>query len=372
MPRAARVRAALAALACVGSAFAPAVVAAEPVRAAPTRPGASPAPAAVPTTRIDGIDHVNLADAAKLLALRPSWLEPGRKLLLADAVHRVVLEAESRDTMMDGLRVFLGRPARARGGELFVSRVDFERCLAPIVRPALGVAVPPPPKTICLDPGHGGRDEGAENPRFRLKEKILTLDVALRLKKLLEAAGYRVVLTRSDDRALADRKDTDLALRAAVANAARADLFISIHFNAALKNTRGTEVFTFAPRTQRSSVSWGRDGTDDGEADNAPVNRHDFWSNTLAAALHRAQLAGLKTEDRGKKIAHWAVLRPLDCPGVLVEPAIITNDTEARRVATPEFRQQIAESLAAGVRAYAATLDALRPAGAPVAPAPTK
>jgi N-acetylmuramoyl-L-alanine amidase len=262
-----------------------------------------------------------------------------------------------------------------RNGHLYVSRTDAERALAPLLRPGLCGAPPPAPKIIVLDPGHGGDDPGTENRALGLTEKVLTLDVALRLKKLLEAAGYKVVLTRTGDEALAGNKAVDLALRPNLANREHADLFIGIHFNAAAKDTRGTEVFTYTPRAQHATDRWGELGQVDTalETGEQPVNRFDPWSAALAAALHQQMLQTLQTEDRGKKIAHWAVLKTLNCPGVLVEPAIITNDADARRVATPAFRQQIAEALAAGVRAYVATLDTLRlpphPAAATSTPA---
>ena len=100
-----------------------------------------------------------------------------------------------------------------------------------------------------------------------------------------------------------------------------------------------------------------------------PGNRFDNANLLLGEQLHRAMTAGLRTPDRGFKRARLAVLRTLDCPGALVECAFLSNDAEARRVATPEFRQLIAESLATGVQDYAATLAALRPAPVPP-PAP--
>ena len=74
----------------------------------------------------------------------------------------------------------------------------------------------------------------------------------------------------------------------------------------------------------------------------------------------------LRTPDRGLKHARYSVLRMLDCPGVLVECAYLSSNTEARRVATPEFRQLIAQALATGLQNYATALDALHPK--PVAP----
>ena len=340
-----------------------------PARTAPTRPVVFPP---LPSTRIGGIDYISVADVAQRLGLKLAWVEPEKKLTLTDAANRVALDADSRDTSINGLRVFLGDPARVRGGVIFLSRIDVERCLLPLVRPGLGVTLPPAPKLIVIDPGHGGKDDGTENKTLGLKEKSLTLDVGLRLRTLLEAAGYKIVMTRTDDRELASKKEVDLALRADVANREHADLFVSIHFNSATKDTRGTEVFSLAPRTQRSTDSWSTH-ENDSAPDDLPGNRFDHWNAVLTAAIHRELLQALKTEDRGKKIAHWAVLRTIECPGVLVEPAIISNEGEARRVATVAFRQQIAEALAAGIRDYATTLDSLRPkpqpASATVAPA---
>jgi N-acetylmuramoyl-L-alanine amidase len=285
----------------------------------------------------------------------------------SNPANRVDLAADSREAGVNGLRIFLGEKVFQRDGHLYVSRTDAERALAPLLRPGLVAALPPALKIIVLDPGHGGEDPGAENRTVGLKEKVLTLDVAQRLKKILVADGYKVVMTRDDDTALSGNKVVDLALRPDFANREHADLFVSIHFNAAAKDTRGTEVFTYAPRGQHATDWWGQISHEDAalERSEQPVNRFDPWSAALAGALHRRMLQTLKTEDRGKKIAHWAVLKTLKCPGVLVEPAIITNETDARRVAVPAFRQQIAESLAAGIRDYASTLDALRPKPSP-------
>jgi N-acetylmuramoyl-L-alanine amidase len=89
------------------------------------------------------------------------------------------------------------------------------------------------------------------------------------------------------------------------------------------------------------------------------VNAFDHWSMVLAQPLHRALLADLKASDRGKKLMHLKALRPLRCPGVLVECGFLTSDVEVRKIATPAYRQKIAEALLAGIRDYAATLEGL-------------
>ena len=341
------------------------------IRMAPLRPGAS-APATPATSgprvslRQGSVDYVSATDLAVWLGLKGSWTEPRRKLALTDKLdpaNKLEFEANRRGASVHGLRVELGDSTLLRSGQLYVSRTDAERCLAPLLRPSAMVGLPARPKIIALDAGHGGEDPGMENKKFGLKEKVLALDVTLRLEKLLKAGGYTVVLTRRDDRQLAPTKAADWQQRALIANTARADLLVSLHFNSLYPDTRvsGTEVYVFTRAGQRSDQSWGFAQADDTERDASPVNRHDAWSSLLAHEIHRATLAGLKTTDRGHKTKHLAVLRGLNCPGVLIESLFLSNEAEARRAAAPEFRQRIAEAMFAGIRGYAAALDAARP-----------
>ena len=322
----------------------------------------SAAPAGTPTRPTPSAERsiqgktLSVPEVATRLGLKLTWTQPAVKATLSDGSRRIILEADSREMMVNGLRVFLGSPVTPSHGQLFVSQIDFETCLVPLLRPSLAPHRPSHPKIIAIDAGHGGVDQGTENHRLEYKEKIFTLDVALRLKALLEKQGYVVVLTRATDITV------DKPMRVLIANRAGADLFVSIHFNALPNDqkTRGTEVFTFAPQSQRSTNSWGPLEPDDTEREASPGNGFDPWNSLLAHALHRELLAGLKTFDRGKKIAHLGVLRGLNCPGVLVESGFLSNDEEARKIATEAYRQQIAVALATGVQAYANQLDAMR------------
>ena len=323
-------------------------------RAAPLRPGAPPAATATPVAmtpmpmrKFGGIEYVAVDDVANRLGMKLTWLERRRKLALTTGSVRAELENDTRDILVNGLRVFLGDPVLDAGGELYVSRIDFERCLTPLLRPGYGVAARPALKTIVLDPGHGGRDNGTSK-----NEKVFALDVAQRARKILETAGYRVVLTRDSDTYV------ELTDRPAIANAQRASLFVSIHFNAVPNDakTSGVEVFTFAPKAQHAAEWWSLGRKDDPhlETTEMPVNRFDHWSVVLAQAIHRRFVVDLKTFDRGKKIAHWGVLRQLNCPGVLIECGFLTSETEARKIASATYRQRLAEAIAAGVKDYAA------------------
>jgi N-acetylmuramoyl-L-alanine amidase len=323
---------------------------------------------AVPTQRIMGVDYVGLQAAGDALGLRESSSLLGRDFTLSGPAHRVDFEVNSRDILVDGLRVFLGDPTVGREGRLYVSKTDFERRLIPFLRPELAGPPPGHPRLIVIDPGHGGKDPGKQNLRLGIMEKTCTLQVAFRLRKLLEASGYKVIMTRTDDRQLGPDKETDLQRRPEIANLAHADLFISIHFNAIANDTRttGSEVYSFVPEFQRSSNSWSDRKGDDSLREMSPANRQDAWNALLAHAVHRQLMSDLHTMDRGEKIMHLAVLRPLQCPGILVESAFLSNDAEARRVASPAFQQRIAEAFLAGIDDYARIVDSLRPA--PVKP----
>ena len=277
------------------------------------------------------------------------------KVVLSDKGRRLELESGSRECRVNGVRLFLGEPVLVRTGQLYVSKKDFDACLVPLLKPSLLQRVPRVPKVIVIDPGHGGVDQGTQNPRLELKEKVFTLDVSLRLKKLLESRGYEVVLTRDKD------ERVELQNRAIIANRAGADLFISIHFNSLFPDTKtsGAEVFTFTRAGQRSDQSRGAGQSDDTEDEAAPVNRFDAWSVLLGDALHRSTLASLKLPDRGEKTKHLGMLRGLNCPAALVESGFLSNDQEAKKISTPFYREQIADALAVGIDNYVKILKGL-------------
>lgn len=337
------------------------VVAAEssPRRAQPTRLAA---PFLWPTTRLFDADYVDARVLAERYGLKIVRAKDGQLLQMSDGNKiRLTIENSNRDFYFDGVRIFLGLPVVGAKGTLWISKMDVVKLIAPLFRPGdRRDALPATqPRTIVLDAGHGGSDPGKENKVLGVNEKTFTLDVVLRLKKLLELEGWRVLLTRSDDTRLAADQVTDLQRRAEFANKNGADLFLSVHFNSAPGNITGIETYSMAPQFMLSTS----DDKKDEMTDKAfPSNKRDFANLLLGEQLHRAMLNGLKTPDRGFKRGRLLVLRFIDCPGALVECGYLSSDAEARRIATPEFRAQIAESLANGIRNYSAVLGAARDA----------
>jgi N-acetylmuramoyl-L-alanine amidase len=318
-----------------------------------------------PATQIGGVPYLSVDDAADRLGLKIVRLPTEPAILLKDGPRPVARMVDhSREIVLRGLRVFLGDAVIARGGAFFVSRSDYEYRLLPSLRPGLCGPPPSEPKTIVLDPGHGGTDQGATNPRLGAIEKACTLDVALKLRRLLEKAGFTVILTRDAD------YDISKAGRSEVANRAKADLFVSIHFNSLFPNTKttGVEVLFFPPSSQRSADAWGPGSKDNSEGKASPVNAFDPWNSVLASALHRRILEALHDGDRGEKLEHLGVLRGLKCPGVLVEPAFVSSDVEGVRLTTEAYRGTIASALFAGIQDYTDEIKQLRALASPPTP----
>jgi N-acetylmuramoyl-L-alanine amidase len=304
-------------------------------------------PAGGPNYTVGGVVYTDARMFFARYGFRGSWLPGGRSLRFQSAKMRIEIEADKRDAIFNGLRVLLGDPVIVRGNALYLSRIDAEKLFAPVLNPA-GVPTPPAPvlRVIAIDPGHGGQDTGTQNKALKLNEKTFTLDVALRLRRLLVAEGYKVVMTRTDDRFI------PLPQRADIANQAGADLFISIHFNSAEGAVRGTETYAMTPQFQRST-STPNAQRDAGDVMAYPGNRNDPWNAVLGYHMQSQVLGKLDSVDRGFKRARFAVLRLVNSPAVLVESGYLSDDAEARKICTVAYRDNIAEGIAAGIRAYA-------------------
>ena len=329
-----------------------------PLRLPPTRSGAGS------YVKIGDVEYVSASDLERRYGLRGAWLKKDETFLLQNEHWKIEFDADSREVVVNGLRLFLSWPCRIQRHVLCLSKVDTELILGPILRPGYLQQNVPALRVIAIDPGHGGVDNGTSNAKLGMLEKTFALDVSIRLARLLRTDGYKVILTRETD------TKVELPIRAAMANASGADLFVSVHFNSLMPDVKpsGSEFYTFPPAGVRSAESWGRKD-DDAEKEFAPINKFDHWNSVLAYAMQREVLSTLKTFDRGKKFKHLGVLRSVNCPGILVETGFLSNDAEAKKIATPEYRQQIAEAIASGIRNYAATLEALRKSQAATPPA---
>ncbi|MGE3536562.1 MAG: N-acetylmuramoyl-L-alanine amidase [Candidatus Tectimicrobiota bacterium] len=220
-------------------------------------------------------------------------------------------------------------------------------------------------RKVVLDPGHGGKDLGTSTPTG-LSEKEITLDIGLRLRPLLEQAGYEVFMTRDRDEAVPLRQ------RAVLANEQKGDLFVSIHVNWVERSqARGMETYYLGPTEDPTALQLtAQENRDAGYslADFRRILDHIYLSvrrdesRRLAETLQHNMLTSLRPKNpnllnRGVKTAPFAVLVGTDMPAILAEVACLSNAEEAQLLATPQYRQDIAQALFQGIRAYAQALN---------------
>ncbi|MGC1383708.1 MAG: N-acetylmuramoyl-L-alanine amidase [Candidatus Acidiferrales bacterium] len=230
---------------------------------------------------------------------------------------------------------------------------------------ALGLKV----SRIVIDPGHGGHDTGTIGPHG-LMEKDLCLDVALRLGQEIEQKlpGAEVVYTRKDDTFV------PLEQRTAIANDAKADLFISIHANSSHDSAaRGIETYYLNFATSEESME-----VASRENAQAQESMHDLQdiikkiarnekieeSKELATDIqdslsHRMQLVSSGEKNRGVKKAPFVVLIGANMPSVLSEISFISNPGDEKMLRKTDQRQHVADGLYRGVAAYLDSVNSL-------------
>ena len=222
---------------------------------------------------------------------------------------------------------------------------------------------------IVVDAGHGGHDTGTIGPGG-LQEKDLTLDVALRLGKLLETKlGADVIYTRDNDTFI------PLETRTAIANQNQADLFISIHANSSDDaSARGVETyylnFTSSPdalevAARENAVSEKSIHELQDLVKKIALKEKIEESREFAADVQRSLWGGLSAKspairNRGVRKAPFIVLIGANMPSILAEISFVSNPTDERRLQTPEYRQKIAEYLYRGIARYANGLSGVK------------
>ncbi|MCF7709209.1 MAG: N-acetylmuramoyl-L-alanine amidase [Verrucomicrobia bacterium] len=263
---------------------------------------------------------------------------------------KLVLHTDSTQALWRDTVVQLAYRPQMFDDKIFVNGLDLHKTLSPLLNSA--TYANPVVSNIVIDPGHGGRNEGAIDNYHNRPEKEYTLDWALKLKPLLETNGFNVVLTRTND------IDLTLHERIEIADRADADIFISLHFNSAMPNTNaaGIETYYLSPMGMPSSLTR---GYDDNIESKFPNNKHDETNLILAAHIQRALVHATGLTDRGVRRARFmTVLRNQSRPAVLLEGGFLSNPDEAERINDPEFRTLLAAAVADAITAATRPPDA--------------
>lgn len=195
--------------------------------------------------------------------------------------------------------------------------------------PVSGSSTPgedPPALVVVIDAGHGGVDGGAVGVATGVVEAALNLDYAYALKAELEARGMRVVMTRTDEDALASGKKADMAARKKIMNGCGADILVSIHMN------------KFRDRAVNGPMAFYETGAEEGKL--------------LATSVIQGVCKALGRPVRLANPADYYVIRESEMPAVLVECGFLSNAADEALVQTEEYRNALVCGIADGVEAY--------------------
>jgi len=247
----------------------------------------------------------------------------------------------SRYATWNGVSLGLGFAPKIIRGRPVMHYLDVKKTLEPLlIRPvAFGKGFG---RVIVIDQGHGGKNTGAQSVANSDWEKELTLDWALRVRPMLAAIGWRVVLTRSGD------EDVSAADRVAISDSVNADLFVSLHFNSSVRITSGPgngglEAYCLTPAGMPSNLTR---GFDDNPEIVYPNNSFDSQNLRLAMQIHQSMIQFTGRKDRGARRARFmTVLQGQKRPAILIEGGFLTDNVEARMIASSEYRQKLAEAL---------------------------
>jgi N-acetylmuramoyl-L-alanine amidase len=325
--------------------------------------GCAGRPAVVPNMPIG----IPLADVCARYHVNWQWDGVTQEIMMEYKGNTSKAMVGSPIVLLGHNQITLSAPLRRENSTIYVPE-DFEsKVLAPFGVPTPGlnpVESSSRVHTIVIDAGHGGKDRGTMSPWRSMDEKQIVLDVAERLRPLLEDAGIKVIMTRDTDDFIS------LPARTVITSQSRADLFVSIHVNSNRDHAvSGLLVYYL------ESVGW-----KEKEEAQRIENEHTFldslsandtttvrsivddmmdtlkspYSKRLAKSIvNAARQNGVRVRGDGIRFCHFYVVRNTLVPAVLVETGFLTNRQEHNRLVSSEYRQKMAQVIAQGILDYA-------------------
>jgi N-acetylmuramoyl-L-alanine amidase len=305
----------------------------------------SPVQAAKPLkeVRLGPGTYVSLHEWARQRNFSFNWDKANKEVHVNSRWTKMTFNVSSKRASINGLMIWLCSAVLEHRGAIYISERDVEKTIHPILyadKLPKGKKI----RTIAIAPGHGGKDPG--NMVNKEQEKEYTLLLAKALKQELIARGFKVVMTRETD------KFVDLEPQAAFAKRAKADLFITVHYNAVADvDPKGLETFALTPAGAISTNG----GT---PSPWSAGNKYDSSNMLLAYHVHQAMLQKSDFEDRGIRRAGFMVLRHLHMPGILIEGGFMSNPSDAKKIFSSAHRKVFARSIADGIVVYKRKVEA--------------
>lgn len=310
-----------------------------------------------------GFDPAALAQSPLVITARAGLFRPGWTRLVVELAKPLAVQSAAMETEDGGAgaHVRIELAATDRASFAAAAGAPESALFAPVPEPSTP-ALPHErqrgdrPLVVVLDPGHGGIDPGAE--RGGVREKDLVLAFARELREVLRRAGYKVVLTRDDDRFV------PLETRVTIARAARADVFISLHADALAEGrASGTSVYTLsdeasdlasqklAERHDREDLLAGVDLSGQGDevalvlmdlARTETQPRAEKLADALVEGIYAATGSAYKTP---RLHAGFSVLKAPDIPSVLIELGFLSSARDRENLTSPAWRKAAAEGI---------------------------
>lgn len=311
--------------------------------------------------RYDNRDYVSLESIKSIYGFTKSKrtgdkisLEIVTPIRLNNIVWDITLN--NQECFLNGIKFVLTYSVVPVNGEIAISKMDLVKLIDPVLRPKY-IANAGNFRTVILDAGHGGDDSGACNSYG--SEKNYNMLVVKNVQKKLTAAGYKVFLTRSDDRFVT------LQERVNIANTVKDNaIFISVHFNSGGGNSaHGVETFTLSP----TGVAHYGSALKDSDFNVRNGNTHDSANVALATAVHSNVIMNLRKSvgtknksgtasfmgsDRGIKRARFNVLTGVMHPAILLEGGFMSHPYEARLIANPLYQEYVALGICEAIGKY--------------------
>jgi N-acetylmuramoyl-L-alanine amidase len=292
--------------------------------------------------RISGKEYSRVSEWAKANGYSSRWVKRDETLELNNSTSSIVLQIHSPDAQINGVGVRLLFPLIQKADIVWISKLDIKSTFQPVLSPPRlrrGAVL----KSICIDPGHGGKDPGFQVGSNQ--EKKFALLFSQELQAQLKRAGWKVSLTRTRD------SFVELPSRPDIARRRKADLFVSLHFNAteaSANSVKGAEVYCLTP-VGAPSTNAGGEGAGAGRF---AGNRFDEENMFLAYQLQKALARRVSVEDRGVHRARFWVLRDAAMPAVLIEAGFLSHPIEGRKITTPGYRRQLAGAIVEALQDY--------------------
>lgn len=284
---------------------------------------------------------------------RHVWLPVAMAVVLLTFDGNYVLSVESPETPVADVAYSLGTEIAAAESQSYLEDSRDARLVPLAEQFGLGV------KTIVIDPGHGGRDPGAVGPTD-LMEKSVALDIALRLRRRLEAGGLRVLLTRDSDTGISLKDRVDFAIET------EADLFVSVHANALPETLSTVETYYFGTDATEASLRLARRENESSGYSFFEWQRElGRLGNSMKISESRLLASAIQTElferirevnpdviDWGTRPGPFQVLFGVPVPAVLAEISVISTPEDEALLYSDAYLERVATALEVGILTY--------------------